>query len=142
MFIKQVSVFLENSAGRLQSVLQVLKNENINIVSLSVADTNDYGMLRMIVSDAGKAKEALKNAGLSAHLTDVVAIKLPHTVGSLSDVLTKVADAGINVEYMYALSTKDENACIVIKPENPEACAKALEDIGLTFVTNEEVENF
>ena len=142
MFIKQVSVFLENSAGRLQSVLQVLKNENINIVSLSVADTNDYGMLRMIVSDAGKAKEALKNAGLSAHLTDVVAIKLPHTVGSLSDVLTKVADAGINVEYMYALSTKDENACIVIKPENPEACAKALEDIGLTFVTSEEVENF
>ena len=142
MFIKQVSVFLENSAGRLQSVLQVLKNENINIVSLSVADTNDYGMLRMIVSDAGKAKEALKNAGLSAHLTDVVAIKLPHTVGSLSDVLSKVADAGINVEYMYALSTKDENACIVIKPENPEACAKALEDIGLTFVSSEEVENF
>ncbi len=53
-----------------------------------------------------------------------------------------MADAGINVEYMYALSTKDENACIVIKPENSEACAKALENIGLTFVTNEEVENF
>ena len=142
MFIKQVSVFLENSAGRLQSVLQVLKNENINIVSLSVADTNDYGMLRMIVSDAAKAKEALKNAGLSAHLTDVVAIKLPHTVGSLSDVLTKVADAGINVEYMYALSTKDENACIVIKPEAPETCDKALEGMNLNFVTTEEVENF
>ena len=142
MFIKQVSVFLENSAGRLQSVLQVLKNENINIVSLSVADTNDYGMLRMIVSDAEKAKEALKNAGLSAHLTDVVAIKLPHTVGSLSDVLDKVGDAGINVEYMYALSTKDEKACIVIKPENSESATKALDGIDLNFVTAEEVENF
>ena len=142
MFIKQVSVFLENSAGRLQSVLKVLKNEKINIVSLSVADTNDYGMLRMIVSDSEKAKEALKDAGLSAHLTDVVAIKLPHTVGSLSDVLDKVADAGINVEYMYALSTKDENACIVIKPENSEAATKALDGIGLNFVTAEEVENF
>ena len=142
MFIKQVSVFLENSAGRLQSVLKVLKNENINIVSLSVADTNDYGMLRMIVSDSGKAKEALKDAGLSAHLTDVVAIKLPHTVGSLSDVLDKVADAGINVEYMYALSTKDANACIVIKPENSESATKALDGIGLNFVTTEEVENF
>ena len=142
MFIKQVSVFLENSTGRLQSVLKVLKSENINIVSLSVADTNDYGMLRMIVSDAEKAKEALKNAGLSAHLTDVVAIKLPHTVGSLSDVLDKVADAGINVEYMYALSTKDANACIVIKPENSEAATKALDGIGLNFVTTEEVENF
>ena len=142
MFIKQVSVFLENSTGRLQSVLKVLKNENINIVSLSVADTNDYGMLRMIVSDSEKAKDALKNSGLSAHLTDVLAIKLPHTVGSLSDVLDKVAEAGINVEYMYALSTKDENACIVIKPENPEEAAKALEGKGLNFVTNEEVENF
>ena len=142
MFIKQVSVFLENTAVRLQSALTVLKNENINIVSLSLADTNDYGMLRMIVSDADRAKEALKASGLSAHLTDVLAIKLPHTVGSLQEVLSKVADAGINVEYMYALSTKDENACIVIKPENSEACAKALEGIDLTFVTNEEVENF
>ena len=142
MFIKQVSVFLENSAGRLQSALKVLKNENINIVSLSLADTNDYGMLRMIVSDAARAKDALKAAGLSAHLTDVLAIKLPHTVGSLEHVLSDVADAGINVEYMYALSTKDENACIVIKPENAEACAKALEDKKFDFVTNEEVENF
>ena len=142
MYINQVSVFLENSAGRLESALKVLKDAGVDIKSLSLADTNDYGMLRMIVSDAAKAKDALKAAGLSAHLTDVVAIKLPHTVGSLEHVLSEVADAGINVEYMYALSTKDENACIVIKPEDPEACARALEDKKFNFVTNEEVENF
>lgn len=142
MFIKQLSVFLENSAGRLGSALEVIKNENINIVSLSLADTSDYGMLRMIVSDAEKAKDALKKSGLSAHLTDVLAIKLPHTVGSLQGVLAQISDAGINIEYMYALSTKDENACIVIKPADKEACAKALASKGFNFVTNEEIENF
>lgn len=142
MFIKQLSVFLENSTGRLQSALQVLKDENINIVSLSLADTSDYGMLRMIVSNPDKAKESLKAAGLSAHLTDVIAIKLPHTVGSLQSVLAKISEAGINVEYMYALSTKDENACIVLKPADKDVCASALEGSGFNFVTNEEVENF
>ncbi len=142
MFIKQVSVFLENSAGRLDSALTVLKDKNINIVSLSLADTSDYGMLRMIVSDADTAKAVLKEAGLSAHLTDVLAIKLPHTVGSLQKVLSKIADAGINIEYMYALSTKDSNACIVIKPSDKDLCVKALSDKEFDFVTPEEVENF
>ncbi len=142
MFIKQVSVFLENSAGRLESALQVLTNENINIVSLSLADTSDYGMLRMIVSDADAAKEKLKVAGLSAHLTDVLAIKLPHTVGSLQKVLSEISSEGINIEYMYALSTKDENACIVIKPSDKEKCHEALKGKGFNFVTTEEVKNF
>ncbi|MBO4679079.1 MAG: amino acid-binding protein [Lachnospiraceae bacterium] len=140
--MKQVSVFLENSAGRLQSVLAILKNESINIVSLSIADNNEYGMLRMIVSDAEKANDALKKSGFSSHLTDVLAIKLPHTVGSLADVLDRVAKAGINIEYMYALSTKDANACIVFKPTNKEDCINALDGIGLNLVTAEEVENF
>lgn len=142
MFIKQVSVFLENSTGRIQSALGVLKEENINIVSLSVADTSDFGVLRMIVSDAERAKEALKARGLSAHLTDVLAIKLPHVVGSLQRALDTLSGAGINIEYMYALSTKDENACIVIKPADKEVAAKALEGCGFTFLTNDEVENF
>lgn len=142
MFIQQVSVFLENSAGRLQSALDVIKNENINIVSLSLADTSDYGMLRMIVSNPELAKSALKEAGLSAHLTDVIAIKLPHTVGSLQNVVKSIADAGISIEYMYALSTKDENACIVIKPGDKEACMNSLSKLNLNFVTNEEIKNF
>ena len=142
MYIKQVSVFLENSAGRLFSALKVLKAENINIVSLSLADSSDYGMLRMIVDDSEKAKEALKAAGMSAHLTDVCAITLPHTVGALQDVLLKVADAGINVEYMYALSTKDENACIVIKPTDSQESMDVLKGLNLNYLTQEDIKNF
>lgn len=142
MFIKQVSVFLENREGRLLSALDVLKKENINIISLSLADTSDYGMLRMITADAQKAKDSLKKEGLSAHLTDVIAIKLPHTVGSLSDVISMITDAGINIEYMYALSTKDENACIVIKPTDKDACKKALENKEISFLTDEEITSF
>lgn len=142
MLIKQVSVFLENSAGRLQSVLEVIKEENINIVSLSLADSSDYGVLRMIVADAERAKDALKKAGISAHLTDVMAIKLPHTVGSLQNVVKTISDAGISIEYMYALSTKDANACIVIKPADKEAAIKAVKNLDLDFVTNEEVKVF
>ncbi|MBO7333787.1 MAG: amino acid-binding protein [Lachnospiraceae bacterium] len=142
MFLKQVSVFLENADGRLGSALNVLKNENINIISLSLADTTEFGMLRMIVSDPEKAKTALKSAGLSAHLTDVFAIKLPHVVGSLQSVVETISKAGINIEYMYALSTKDENACIVIKPADKEACAKALEGMKLDFVTDDMIKNF
>lgn len=142
MFIKQVSVFLENSAGRLGSVLEVMKNHGINIVSLSLADTSDYGMLRMIVSDAETAKAALKEAGLSAHLTDVVAVKLPHTVGSLESVVRKISEGGVSIEYMYALSTKDENACIVFKPGDRETALKALETMNLNFVTQDEVNVF
>lgn len=142
MFIKQLSVFLENEEGRLLSALKVLKDENINIVSLSLADTSDYGMLRMIVADAEKAKSALKGKGLSAHLSNVVAVRLPHTVGSLQAVLEAVHNAGINIEYMYALSTKDENACIVFKPNDKEYCEKALKDLNLDFISDEEIRNF
>lgn len=142
MFVKQVSVFLENREGRLQSALSVLKKENINIISLSLADTSDYGMLRMITSDPEKAKTALKEAGLSAHLTDVLAIKLSHTVGSLNDVIEMLTNEQINIEYMYALSTKDENACIVIKPTDKDKCRKALEGKNLWLVTDEDIKDF
>ncbi len=142
MLIKQVSVFLENSAGRLQSALEVIKEENINIVSLSLADSSDYGILRMIVADAERAKDALKKAGFSAHLTDVLAIRLPHTVGSLQGVVKTISDAGISIEYMYALSTKDANACIVIKPADKEAAIAAVKTLDLDFVTDEEVKAF
>ena len=142
MFIKQVSVFLENREGRLRSALEVVKEENINILSLSLADSSDYGMLRMITKDAAKTKDALKRAGLSAHLTDVVAIRLPHTVGSLQGVIESICGAGINIEYMYALSTKVENACIVIKPENKDNCKEALEKLSFDFLTDADIENF
>ena len=110
MFLNQISVFLENRAGRLDEVLETLKVNNINILSLSLADTSDYGLLRMIVSDSEKCKASLKEAGFSAHLTPVIAVKLSHQVGKLQSILNEIDKAGMNIEYMYALATGNNDA--------------------------------
>ena len=91
--IQQLSVFLENREGRLDTVLKILAENDVNIVALSLADTSDYGMLRMIVSDPHKGKAALKDAGITAMLTDVVALRVPHATGSLSKAFANGADA-------------------------------------------------
>ena len=139
MFIKQLSVFIENREGRLGEVLTALKENNINIVSLSLADTSDYGMLRMITSNPEEAKSVLKEKGFSAMLTDVLAVKLEHKVGELQEVLEIICKAGINVEYMYALATKNNDATIVIKTSNAEEAALLLQKEGADFLTSNEI---
>ena len=88
--IQQLSVFLENREGRLDDVLDVLAKNDVNIVALSLADTSDYGMLRMIVSDPQKGRASLKDAGITAMLTDVVALRVPHATGSLSKAMHQI----------------------------------------------------
>ena len=139
MFIKQLSVFIENREGRLGEVLTALKDNNINIVSLSLADTSDYGMLRMITSNPEEAKSVLKERGFSAMLTDVLAVKLEHKVGELQEVLEIICKAGINVEYMYALATKNNDATIVIKTSNAEEAALLLQKEGAEFLTSSDI---
>ena len=139
MFIKQLSVFIENREGRLGEVLTALKDSNINIVSLSLADTSDYGMLRMVTCNPEEAKKVLKEKGFSAKLTDVIAVKLEHKVGQLQKVLEVLINENINVEYMYALSTKNEDAIIVLKTSNAEAAASALQKEGADFLTSNEI---
>ena len=139
MFIKQLSVFIENREGRLGEVLTALKDNNINIVSLSLADSSDYGMLRMITSNPEEAKKVLKEKGFSAMLTDVLAVKLEHKVGELQEVLEIICKAGINVEYMYALATKNDDATIVIKTSNAEEAALLLQKEGAEFLTSSEL---
>lgn len=139
MFIKQLSVFIENREGRLGEVLTALKDSNINIVSLSLADTSDYGMLRMVTCNPEEAKKVLKEKGFSAKLTDVIAVKLEHKVGQLQKVLEVLINENINVEYMYALSTKNEDAIIVLKTSNAEAAASALQKEGADFLTSDEI---
>ena len=139
MFIKQLSVFIENREGRLGEVLTALKENNINIVSLSLADTSDYGMLRMITSSPEEAKSVLKEKGFSAMLTDVLAVKLEHKVGELQEVLEIICRAGINVEYMYALATKNNDATIVIKTSNAEEAALLFQKEGAEFLTSNEI---
>ena len=139
MFLNQISVFLENRAGRLDEVLETLKVNNINILSLSLADTSDYGLLRMIVSDSEKCKASLKEAGFSAHLTPVIAVKLSHQVGQLQSILAEINKAGMNIEYMYALATGNNDASIVIRTADVESTAKVLEKIGVDLVRNSEL---
>ena len=116
--IQQLSVFLENREGRLDTVLKILAENDVNIVALSLADTSDYGMLRMIVSDLHKGKAALKDAGITAMLTDVVALRVPHATGSLSKAMHQIVEGEINVEYMYAFAN-GADAAAVVKSDDP-----------------------
>ena len=118
--IQQLSVFLENREGRLDTVLKILAENDVNIVALSLADTSDYGMLRMIVSDPHKGKAALKDAGITAMLTDVVALRVPHATGSLSKAMDQIVEGEINVEYMYAFAN-GADAAAVLKSDDPES---------------------
>lgn len=133
MTIKQLSVFLENREGRLEEVLNILKEQNINIISLSLADTSDYGMLRLLVNAPEKGRECLKERGFSATLSDIVAVTLPHKVGALQETLHILYQAGINVEYMYALCTTTDEAAIAIKPSDIEKAQEALKESGAHF---------
>ena len=129
MTIKQLSVFLENREGRLDEVLKTLGTNDVNIVALSLADTADYGMLRMIVSDPQKGKTVLKEAGITSMLTDVVALRVPHATGSLSQAMHEIVQAGINVEYMYAFAN-GADASAVLKSDNPKKVVEVLKGSG------------
>ena len=141
MYIKQLSIFIENKAGRLEDMLSILKDNGINLVSLSLADTSDYGVLRLLVSDPEKGKAALKEAGVSCKATEVLAVKLAHKVGQLQELLGIICKAEINIEYMYALATGKDDASIVLKTSDIERAAKLLEEAGASFVTQEELAN-
>ena len=129
MTIKQLSVFLENREGRLDEVLRTLGTNDVNIVALSLADTSDYGMLRMIVSDPAKGKAVLKEAGITSMLTDVVALRVPHATGSLSKAMHEIVQAGINVEYMYAFAN-GADASAVLKSDDPAKVVAVLKAAG------------
>lgn len=139
MILNQISVFLENRTGRLDEVLETIKVNDINILSLSLADSSDYGLLRMIVSDSEKCRASLKEAGFSAHLTPVIAVKLSHQVGQLQSILAEINKAGMNIEYMYALATGNNDASIVIRTADVELTAQVLENIEVEFVRNEDL---
>ena len=129
MTIKQLSVFLENREGRLDEVLKTLGSNDVNIVALSLADTSDYGMLRMIVSDQAKGKAVLKEAGITSMLTDVVALRVPHATGSLSKAMHEIVQAGINVEYMYAFAN-GADASAVLKSDDPVKVVEVFRNAG------------
>ncbi len=139
MYLEQLSVFMENKVSRLNEVLLQLKTSKVNVLSLSLADTSEFGVLRLIVDDPAKARQALKENGFSARLTKVLAVKLPNEVGTLQSVLGLLGEAGMNVEYMYVLANAKEFSGMILKTGNPEEAAKLLESKGIEFVKAEEV---
>lgn len=123
--MKQLTVFIENRLGRLEEVTDILSKNNINIICISLADTSDYGMLRMIVSQPAVAVEALQENGFSAMLTDVIGVKLPHHFGTLKNVSGMLSENGLDIRYMYALTSGDD-AAIVIKTSDNEKAKEVL----------------
>ncbi len=138
MVIKQLSVFIENTKGRLEQVTEALREREINIVSFSLADTSEYGLLRMIVSNPEEGRRILKEEGFSAMLTDVMAVKIAQKPGTLHEVLKCLSDADISVEYMYTLMTAGENTSIIMKVSDLDEGIKVLTDSGYGLNTASE----
>ena len=139
MNAKQLSVFIENRQGRLGEVLDVLKRNKINIISLSLADTTEYGLLRLIVNDPVAGREKLSAEGFSTMLTDVLVIKIEHKAGSLQELLKILSEKQINVEYMYGLSIDGETASVVLKPSDLEKADKILVSEGVKTMSAEDI---
>jgi len=139
MYLEQLSVFIENRVSRLNDVLLALKQNNVNVLSLSLADTNEYGLLRLIVDKPQEGRLVLKENGFSAMLTKVLGVKIPNTVGTLQTVLATLGEAGRNVEYMYVLSNSRDFSAIVIRTDDPEKAAEVLAANNIEFVNAEEV---
>ena len=135
--VQQLSVFLENREGRVEDVLDVLAKSNVNIVALSLADTSDYGMLRMIVSDPHKGRMALKEVGITSMLTDVVALRVPHATGSLSKAMHQIVDGEVNIEYMYAFANGDD-AAAVLKSDDAARVIDILKGSGFDVYSADE----
>ena len=141
MFAKQLTVFIENRSGRLSEVLNVLKENNVNILSLSLADTTEFGLLRLIVDNAALGKEKLTQNGFSSLLSDVSIIQIPHKVGSLQKLLKVIDDNGVNIEYMYGLSIESDEAYVVLKASDINKVDSILNANKIHTISCEELAN-
>lgn len=139
MFAKQLTVFIENRSGRLSEVLGVLKQNGVNILSLSLADTTEFGLLRLIVDNAALGKEKLTENGFSSLLSNVSIIQIPHKVGSLQELLKVIDEGGINIEYMYGLSIESEKAYVVLKASDIEKVDEILTANGIKTISCEDL---
>lgn len=127
MLVNQIAVFLENRKGRIGDFARVLANENIDLISMSIADTKEFGILRAITSDNTKAVKALKDAGFTVTSSDLIGIEVADEPGSLSKVLDILGDGGVDIEYLYSYSKYgDNNAVIMLKVSDVEHAIKVI----------------
>ncbi len=140
MPIKQLSLFVENQPGSLSKVCQVLKENRINISTLSLADTREYGILRLLIQEYERARDVLEKAGYVVKVTDVLALTVPDHPGGLADTLAILDKHALSVEYMYAFTYGRSNkAIIVFRFENPEKAIAMLKDEPIELVQAEEL---
>jgi len=140
MYVKQISVFIENTAGRLADFTKALAESDIDLVSLSIADTTHFGILRGIVADYDKACKALTEKGYTVKLTDVLAVCVPDRPGGLAEILAKLAQKNIALEYLYSfVRNSGKNALIIIRVDKPEEAVKALEEAGVKMLSQDDV---
>ncbi|MGO9377277.1 MAG: ACT domain-containing protein [Dissulfurispiraceae bacterium] len=140
MKLKQISVFLENRKGRLWEALDALANAKINIRALSIADTSEFGILRLIVPDPDRAKKVLEKGNFTVKENNVFAVEVADRPGGLAEVLKVLSDEDINVEYLYAFVEKSgKKAVVVLRTENTDAGIKALTAAGVAILSAEQV---
>ena len=140
MKVRQISVFLENKSGRLMEVCERLSKEGVNIRALSIAETADYGVLRLIVNDPDKAMQALTSDNFTVSETEVIAVEVPDEPGGLAGVLVPLFDANVNIEYIYCFVEKSgKSAMVVFRVEQIDEAIKAIQGGGYKVMQEEEV---
>ncbi len=142
MSVKQVSIFLENSKGRLAEVTRILAREGIDLRALSLADTSDFGVLRIIVEDPDRCLAVLKDNDYVARVSEVVAVEVEDRPGGMSRILDVLDEAGLNVEYLYAFVAKaGKNAVVICKIDERERALSVLEAKGIRTISSEDLES-
>lgn len=137
---KQLSVFVDNKPNQLTGVMAVLKENGINIRALSLADTSDFGILRIIVNDTDKANEILKAAGYAVTVTEIIAVTIPDAPGQLSRVLDVLGGENVNLEYLYAFTgASDKSVSFVIRVDDNSAAESALTKAGIIILTEQDI---
>lgn len=142
MIIKQLSIFLENKTGRLTDVTQLLGKAGINLSAFSLAESADFGILRVVLSDPEAAKKMLVENGFTVNLSDVVCLYVPNTPGTLSEALLSLSENKVSVEYMYAFAWKDDIARVIIRPDNITRCIEVLQKSNLKLASADEIYEF
>ena len=139
MKVEQLSIFLENKAGRLAEVTSILTEAGVNIMALSLADTSEFGILRLIVDDHEKAQAALKAKGFTVGKTSVVAVEVAHNPGGLNDILQILEKKGINVEYMYGFPYQGAAAIIIFRFDRSELAVEVLQQSGVRVFSESDI---
>jgi len=139
MKVQQLSIFLENKSGRLAEIANILMTAAVTIRTATLADTSDFGVVRLIVDDVDKAALALREEGITAIKTDIVVVETSDQPGGLAHILNAISQKKLNVEYLYSIGTRENKAFIALRFDQPDPAIRALTEAGVKVVSREEL---